>query len=156
MYVYGHVVLTYIFNALFSPFFAISIFLGEENHDSFAFRFFVEEAIGTGWLKQGDILVCDNARIHEGGANIDLADFLWETLGVDGNPLRILLLPLPTRSPELNPIELLCNTLVMRLKGVKRGIDGSHAVAQAAEIVMNDFDSGLDNRTFHHCGYNLF
>ena len=146
-------VLTYVLIALFSAIFCNFKFLGEENHDSFAFRFFVEEAIGTGWLKQGDILVCDNARIHEGGANIDLADFLWETFGVDGNPLRILLLPLPPRSPELNPIELLWNTLMMQLKGVKRGIDGSHAVAQAAEVVMNGFNIGLVERTFRHCGY---
>ena len=156
MFIFVNVVLTYVCTAHFTPFFPISNFLGQENHDSFAFRFFVEDAIVTGWLKRGDIIVCDNSRIHEGGFNVDLSEFLWDVLGSDGEPLRILLLPLPTRSPELNPIELLWNTLVMQLKGVKRGVDGSHAVAQAAEIVMNGFDIGLVERTFRHCGYKFF
>ena len=77
---------------------------------------FIQEAIATAWLRPYDVLVCDNAAIHRNGYNGDLADFLWNSRGLDNQPLNILLLPLPTRSPELNPIELVWNTLVMRVK----------------------------------------
>lgn len=60
-----------------------------------------------GWLKPGEILVCDNASIHKKGRNKDLADFLWQSPDLDGQPLNILMLPLPTWSPELNPIEFI-------------------------------------------------
>lgn len=76
----------------------------------------MEGVILTGWFHPFDVLVFNNAAIHEKGYNYDLREFLWEPLGLDGSPLQILLLPLPTRLPELNPIELLWNTLVMRLK----------------------------------------
>ena len=79
---------------------------GENNHDSVSFRLFIEEAIATAWLRPYDILICDNATIHQQGYNGDLADLLWNSPTLDGAPLRILLLPLPTQLPELNPIEL--------------------------------------------------
>ena len=50
--------------------------IGEENHDSFAFPFFLEEVISCGWLQPYDIIVCDNAVIHEAGYNHDLAEYL--------------------------------------------------------------------------------
>ena len=88
-----------------------------------------EEAILCGWLRPYDILVCNNAAIYEKGYNCGLGHFLWDALGLDGEPLNILLLPLPTRSLELNPIELTWNIVVQRLHGVKRGMSGNHMVA---------------------------
>ena len=99
------------------------------------------------------MLVCDNASIHEKGYNVDLADYLWNIPGLGREPLYILLLPLPTQSPELNPIELVWNTLVMRIRGVQRRDDGAHVIAQRAEEVMNVFDFALMLRTYHHYGY---
>ena len=69
---------------------------GENNHDSVSFRLFIEEAIATAWLRPYDVLVCDNATIHLQGYNGDLGDLLWNSLALDGEPLRILFLPLPT------------------------------------------------------------
>ena len=89
---------------------------GENNHDSVSFRLFIEEAIATAWLRPYDVLVCDNTTIHLQRYNGNLADLLWNILALDGEPLRILLLPLPTRSPELNPIELVWNIMVQRVK----------------------------------------
>ena len=116
----------------------------------------MEDMIACGWLQAYDIIVCDNAAIHESGYNDDLAEYLWDCPGLNGEPLRILLLPLPTRSPELNPIELLWNTLAQRLRGLRRGVEGAHAVARAAEAIMGAFNFGLIERTFRHCGYSNF
>ena len=131
-------------------------FSGEDNHDSFSFRHFLEDAIGCAWLHPYDIVVCDNAAIHEAGCNHDLAEYLWDSPGLDGEPLKILLLPLPTRSPELNPIELLWNTLAQRLRGMRRGVDSNHSVARAAKAIMDGFNFALVEPTFRHCGYNNF
>ena len=104
----SYIELTFAIRASFDHFFRhFHKKIGEENHDSFAFRFFLEDKIACGWLQIYDIIVCDNAAIHKSGYNDDLAEYLWDCPGLNGEPLRILLLPLPTRSPELNPIELL-------------------------------------------------
>ena len=76
---------------------------------------FVEDSVTSGWLRSFDMLVCDNAAIHKKGYNCDLADFLWNSPGLDGEPLCILLLSLPTQSPKLNPIELIWNTLIIHI-----------------------------------------
>ena len=57
---------------------------------------FIQEAVETAWLRPNKILVCYNATIHQNGYNGDLADFLWNSPGLDNEPLNILLLPLPT------------------------------------------------------------
>jgi hypothetical protein len=52
----------------------------------------------------------DNAAIHSQGNATVIEDMLWETI-VDGCPLHILVIALPTRSPELNPIKLVFHIL---------------------------------------------
>ena len=127
--------------------------VGENNHDSIAFRLFIEEAIATAWLRQYDVLVWYNATIHLQGYNGDLSDLLWNSRALDGEPLRILLLPLPTRSPELNPIELVWHIMVQRVKYGQKRVGEAHAVARAAENVLNMMDFELMRRTFRYCGY---
>ena len=128
--------------------------IGEDNHDSFAFRDFVESAILNGWLRPYDILVCDNAAIHEKGFNTDLSDFLWNEPGLDGRPLRILLLPLPARSPELNPIELIWNALGKRLRTIERPrTEVNHAIARYASYFLNNIERDLVVDTYRHCKY---
>jgi transposase len=67
--------------------------------------------LASGFFRPGDILVLDNASIHNGGDNNILEEWLWDNFGV-------LLLFLPARSPELNPIEQVWKLLVNRLKRV--------------------------------------
>ena len=69
---------------------------GENNHDSVSFQLFIEDSIASAWRRPHDVLICDNVTIHLQGYNGDLADLLWNSLALDGEPLRILLLPLPT------------------------------------------------------------
>eukprot|EP00957_Ditylum_brightwellii_P207638 15353853-Ditylum_brightwellii.AAC.2 len=82
----------------------------EETNDSTDFASAVEETIMCGFLLQGNVLVMDNATIHIHQEHEYLEDFLWECKGpFDGMPMYIGVLRLPTRSPELNPIELSWN-----------------------------------------------
>jgi hypothetical protein len=81
------------------------------------FGLFLEYAVGIGWLLRGDVLVADNAKIHFHGDNKDLEDFMWECPSPhDGLPLNIKVILLPTRSPELNPIELVWADMVKKLE----------------------------------------
>jgi hypothetical protein len=130
--------------------------IGEDNHNSDCFVDAVWALVATGWLRRYDILVVDNSQVHCGGDATDLEDALWNNPSpFDGLPLRILLVYLPTRSPELNPIELLWHTLVERLKCLRmQGMwFGRAAAFLQAQNVMNGFDHGLVASTFKHCHY---
>ena len=104
---------------------------------------------------RGDVLVCDNAALHEKGYNCDLGEWLWKVEGFDGKPLHILLLPLPTRSPELNLIELIWHTVVQRMRARKMSDEGGHTIALNACDVMNDIEIDLVRRTYRHCGLKV-
>ncbi len=59
-------------------------------------------------------------------------------------------------TPELNPIELLGNTLMQRLKHFTLSDNyGPHAhrVAPAAEILMSEFTHEDMDACYRHCGY---
>jgi len=132
--------------------------IGEDNHDSDCFVDTVYRLVAIGWLKRNDILVVDNSQVHCGREAAELEDYLWNVCSpFDGQPLYILLVYLPTRSPELNPIELLWHTLVERLKALRlQGAwNGRETVFLHAQSIMNGFDHGLVARMFNHCGYNV-
>jgi transposase len=89
-----------------------------------AFMAFVRWLIVLGWLQEGDVICLDNARIHTGGEAVVLEGLLWN-YERDGRRLRILTVFLPTRAPELNPIEL-----VFHIEGL--GPTGRKTVAALA------------------------
>jgi transposase len=78
-------------------------------NDSESFSRDIETAVSMGFFKGGDILVLDNAAIHDKGENTYLEEWHLETFG-------IFILFLPTRMPEWNPTELLWRLLVQLLK----------------------------------------
>ena len=83
--------------------------LGKYRGTSTAFNFFITELVATEFLKSGDVLICDNAAIHNTSENRNLANILWEEK-------QILILFLPPYCPELNPIELVFQLLGHRLR----------------------------------------
>jgi transposase len=129
--------------------------IGEDNHDSFSFLTFVIGAVQKGWFNRYDILVLDNAMIHLHGECSDLPDILWNIPGPDGLSMCISVVPLPTRSPELNPKELIWHTLVRRLKNVPLYIPrpANHAVAHYAKYILDNMDHELMINSAIHCGY---
>jgi transposase len=99
----------------------------------------------------------DNARIHTGGAARYIEDTLYNTV-VDGRALRILIIWLPARSPELNPIELVFGILAKRLRSWRwklgRG-PRSNAVVKYTQNILDNMDAGLVTRCIRNCGYNV-
>jgi len=69
------------------------------SNDQVDFIKFLVLAVEAGYLKQGDILVCDNARIHGGSATVEILEALRQLTGFQ-------LVYLPAYSPEFNPCEL--------------------------------------------------
>ena len=124
--------------------------LHEGTNTASTFRAAVDRALRTQFLWPGDILVLDNASIHLYKECKNLDDYLYEYFG-------ILLLFLPARSPELNPIELLWNVLVQRLRHciLPRPRDGlpSDACALAAKIIMDGFTFDDVAKAYRKTGY---
>ena len=96
----------------------------------------------------------DNAAIHTGGVAEIVPDILWSTV-IDGRPLHVLVLYLPTRSPELNPIELIFHILARRIRSFKYRCAGpiDSAVLKKSTEVMDEMTYGLILRCYIHCGY---
>jgi transposase len=111
-------------------------------NDSTAFCEFIDKAIIKGFLLPGDVLVLDNAAIHAKGESTNLFEFLWDNF-------QILLISLPTRAPELNPIELLWNTLNGRLP-CHEYLDGKpNKDAEILDAVTHCEVA----KYYQHCGY---
>ena len=123
----------------------LSFSIHDEKNDSYNFSTAVTEAIAEGFLRRRDVLVLDNAAIHAKGDNTELVDWLWEEHG-------IAVLFLPTRSPELNPIELVWRSLVMKLRSV-RVSSKSHACADAAFNVLANMTHDSILATYRECKY---
>jgi transposase len=120
--------------------------IGEQTNDSAAFGEAVDDAIAHGFLRKDDVLIMDNATIHMFKENEVLEEYLWEAHG-------IFMLTLPTRSPEMNPIELLWNTLVMRMKRFFVEHQDGLPIWQIATRVMDSFNHTDVFRAFRKCGY---
>jgi len=122
----------------------------ESTNDATMFSEAVEQAVKNKLLLPFDILVLDNATYHHHGDSASLEDWLWCNF-------KIYLLFLPTRSPELNPIELLWHTLVRRLKNwpLAQNRPRRDAAAFAAASIMDSFTHQDVENTYRHCNYIL-
>ena len=70
--------------------------MGEFNGDASSFLTFIQWLITIKQIRHNEILVMDNARIHNGGEASIIEDMLWDMV-VDGRPLNVYILWLPTR-----------------------------------------------------------
>jgi hypothetical protein len=127
---------------------AVLFRIHEGNNDAEQFSFDVEQAIICGYLVPGDFFVIDNAAYHIGRENAVLDEWLWDNHG-------IFLLQLPPRSPEWNPIELVWNILVQRLRSCDmleaRTKYGTNASANMAAEILEDISTETVARCFRHC-----
>ena len=124
------------------------------NTTAMVFMDFIETLVAAEFFVHDEILVLDNAPIHVGGECEILEDYLWNT-EVDGRPLHVFVLYLPPRSPELNPIELVFNILVRRLKGFHHRNDKGVApsVLDKVEHIFSSMSYETILNCYFHCGY---
>jgi transposase len=128
--------------------------LGEDNGNAACFTAYIMQLIAMGWFAHGDVLILDNASIHTGRESAIVKDLLWETI-VDGRPLNCLSVSLPTRSPELNSIELIFHVLSHRLHSYRYHVANPTQMTmpiQAARV-MGDMSHELTLKCCGHCGY---
>jgi hypothetical protein len=77
--------------------------------------------------------VIDNASIHWYRELAVLEEILWEDY-------KVLIVFMPACSPELNPIKLMWNIIVQRLRRVPlTGRHTSERTALAAKAIMDEF-----------------
>ena len=94
-----------------------------------------------------DILISDNAYYHWGGEAATLEDYLWEEH-------NILIVYLPARTPEWNPMELVWNIMVRRISLLPLAhiqAFGSNAVAHAAAEILNQVSHDDINKFYYKC-----
>ncbi len=116
-------------------------------NDAFTFSEFVYSIIVDGFLRNGDVLMIDNASIHRCRDLAVLEEILWEDY-------KILLIFMPGRSPELNPIELMWNILVQCLRRVS--MTGRHTLernALAGKDIMDTFTHSKVASCYQKCSY---
>jgi hypothetical protein len=78
--------------------------IGQDNGNAALFLPFIEFLLQNGWFEHGIILIMDNTSIRMSGEADIVEGLLWNTI-------QVLVMFLPTRSPELNPIELVFRIL---------------------------------------------
>jgi hypothetical protein len=129
--------------------------IGEANGSAKAFMAFCVLMVESGWLRHDEFLVMDNAAVHTGGEARDLEQWFWELI-VDGRPLHVLVIYLPTRSPELNPIELIFHIFLRRIRSYRMASnDGAvdQAVIHYGSMVMDAMEYETILNCYRHCGY---
>jgi hypothetical protein len=128
--------------------------IGKDNGTSASFMSFCLLMVESGWLDDG-ILVMDNAAVHTGHEAQDLEQWFWELI-VEGRPLHVLVIYLPTRSPELNPIKLIFHIFSRQVRSYQiHRNDGpvDQAVICYGSMVMNKILYETILNCYKHCGY---
>jgi transposase len=129
--------------------------IGKKNGSAEAFLDFCHMMIFSGWLRHDEIIVMDNAAIHTGGDCRDIEEFFWDTV-VDNKPLHVLVIYLPTRSPELNPIELIFHIFSKRVVSYRLRENAGpvdRAIIRYGTKVLDEISYETILRCYQHCGY---
>ena len=130
--------------------------ISKNNGTASVFVQFIESMIVSGWLSTNDVIIMDNATIHNGVEARIIEDLLWETV-VDGQALNCIVVFLPARSPELNPIEQVFHILSRRIRSFMYQQEYNRVQADA---VLHTVSTVLDDLSFEtilnccvNCGY---
>ena len=96
----------------------------------------------------------DNARIHTAGEAECVEYYLWNTV-IDGRPLHVKIVFLPTRCPELNPIEFMFHLLADRIRSYQYRIIGAidRQVVAVMGQVFDEIKYETIVKTYIYCGY---
>lgn len=146
-----------IINGDVSRAFPVDFTISKENGDSNAFVAFILYLIQKRWFRHHDVLIMDNAAIHTGGAADIVEELLWKSV-VDGRELNVLVVYLPTRSPELNPIELIFHVLSRRVRSWRCQSPQNLVLSEDAVVketcrILSSMDFQLIGKCIGHCGY---
>jgi transposase len=126
--------------------------IGQENGNSASFTAYIEHLFSINWFERGDVVNMDIEVIHTGAEAGIVADSLLS------QRQQVLVVKLPTRSPELNPIELIFRILACRLRSYKCRSGGNDPAGmtvpqQVPPIVSETIMSWLVLKCAAHCGY---
>lgn len=119
----------------------MSFAIHDAKNDAISFAEAIFQAITEGVLRHGDITVLDNAAIHFQSGNDGLVEWLY-------HEHHVMVIPLPTQSPELNSIELSWRALILKLQAMGVLKDGSHACADAAYDILCNMNFNNIKSTF--------
>jgi DDE superfamily endonuclease len=121
----------------------------DTRNDSSRLSSCVERSIAKGFLQAWDVLIIDNKCIYRSPDVFNLSEWLWDTY-------RILLLYLPPRSPDLNPMKLLWKLVSRRLNhlmNVNHPWMPNDAVAAASQTVLSSISHVDVLDAYRMCGY---
>lgn len=117
----------------------------EQSNTQYDFLEFISACIENNYLKEGDTLVMDNARIHNAEVSFSV---LRSALSV----LNIEIIFLPTYSPELNPCELVFNVVKNYIRKRKRSSNFALEVLESFSQINIEFIQ----KCYTHCANNVF
>jgi hypothetical protein len=133
---------------------SIAYHITKERGNACQFVAFIKMLIISSYFEHQEIFVMDNAHIHTTGDAECVAYYLWNTI-IDGRLLHIKIVYIPTRCPELNPIEfmfhLLADQICLFWYRVIGAID--RQVVRLIGQVFNDITYETIVKIYIHYGY---
>jgi transposase len=133
---------------------SIAYHITKANGNATQFVAFIKMLIITDFFEHNEILVMDNARIHTAGEAECVEFYLWNTV-IQGHPLHVKIVYLPTRCPELNPIEFMFHLLSSRIRSFRYRIVGAidRQVVALIGKIFDEIEYQTIIKTYLHCGY---
>jgi hypothetical protein len=102
--------------------------IGDDNGTAASFTAYIQHLLVIGWFER--------------------ADLLWREM-------QVLVVPLPTRAPRFNPIELVFHRLPWRLRSYRyqQASFGDMSVPQQVARIVDNISPELVLKCAGHCGY---
>jgi hypothetical protein len=135
----------------------VQSYISTDNGDAAGYAEFVMDCAHRGCYARYSVGVIDNAAIHTGEVGDVLSEWLWNFRSPHHNfePLRMILVPLPTRYFELNPQELVFafSTKKMLTYDISQLAYPENAVVDFTYRSFSECTHHHVRKFFQHCGY---